>query len=301
LHPHADRDTFLGTDMGERFGLALQQSNRNPAALQFPMDTLYVLCRSVDHRYAPPLDAADVEAAVAQKSEYFTVEADANPLVQEILAGGRVSFEGIAAVDKHAFLRGPATFFRTHEILRKTFAANTPITIGTREYSREDVAVMFERCVPNSKLELIPWCSLGRYRVSLGLAWGATLLTAHITARGNESEVLLDPFVLYYMGSTTTIAALTYTTVKQNRDVRCAAAWNSAMYLDLNADLLRRNCRALAVARKEYVPQETPFKTTRFYYALARKVESHGFDAELTKRLATSPPTKSELGNAHPA
>lgn len=252
------------------------------------MDTLYVLCRSVDRRHSLRLDSEEANEAITQKSAYFDAEAKVNPLVHEILISGRVSCGDLGRSDNDRFLVGPATFFRTHEILRKTRRSNVPITIGRREYTHDEVAEMFARCIPNAKLEQLPWCSLGRCRVSLGLALGLTLLVAHITARGQESDQLLDPFVLYYMGIATVIAALIYPIIRQNRDVRQAAPWNSAMYLDLNADLLRRNSPALAVARKEFVPQEKPLKTPRFYYALARKIESHGFDAELMQRLSAS-------------
>lgn len=275
--------------MGEPSDLQPRSRIAIPPPL-FSMDTLYVLCRSVDHRYAHLLDAADVEAAFTQKRAYFAAEAEHNPLVQEIMTGGTVTFDGLEAVDRHAFLVGPATFFRTHEILRKTLATNHRIKVGQQEYSREEVAAMFARCVPNARLERLPWCSLGRYRVSLGLAWGATLLTAHFTARGQDVDLPVDPFVLYYMGIITTVAALIYPSLRQNRDVRDVAPWNSAMYLDLNADLLRRNNRAVAVARKEYVPQERPLKTPRFYYALARTIEAHGFDTELAQRLSAPAP-----------
>lgn len=245
------------------------------------MDTLYVLCRSVDHRHPDQMGADEAREACAQKTAYFNAEAKINPLVEAILTGGRVTFDGLSAQDKHGFLDGPATFFRTHEILRKTQSSQARLAIGPREYTHDEVAAMFSRCVPNAKLARLPWCSLGRLRISLGLAWAATLLVAHITARGQEGDDLFDPFALYYTGSITTVAALIYTTLKQNRDVRHAAPWNSAMYLDLNADLVRRNSPALARAREECVPQEKPFKTSRFYYAVARKIESHGFDAEL--------------------
>ena len=250
------------------------------------MDTLYVLCRSVDHRYAHLMEAGEADVAVEQKRAYFAAEAKGNPLVQAILAGGRVSYDHLLADDKRGFMAGPATFFRTHEILRKTREMNCPITIDGREFSHNEVADMFASCIPNAKLAHLPWCSLGRCRISLGLAWAATLLVAHFIARGQENDDLFDPFVIYEMGLVTTVVALIYTILKQNRDVRYAAPWNSAMYLDLNADLLRRNSPALAVARKEYVPQEKPFKSAHFYYALARKIESHGMDAELMQKLS---------------
>ena len=249
------------------------------------MDTLYVLCRSVDRRHGEEMPSRDADEVRAQKIAYFKREAEVNPLVHEILTGGKVRCDGLTE-GRDAFLSGPATFFRTHEILRKTRRANLPLTIGANEYSHDEVAALFDRCVPNAKLAYLPWCSLGRLRISLGLAWSLTLVVSHISARGHEDDQLLDPFVIFYLGSITTVAALSYTTFKQNRDVRNAAPWNSAMYLDLNADLVRRNLPALAMARKEFIPQEKPFKTSRFYYALARKIESHGFDTELLQRLA---------------
>jgi hypothetical protein len=261
----------------------------------FPMDTLYVLCRSADRRHGEQMTSRDADEVRAQKNAFFKTEAKENPLVHAILVGGSVELDGLSAHDKGGFLVGPATFFRTHEILRKTRRANPPLTIGGREYSHDEVATMFNRCVPNAKLAHIPWCSLGRLRVSLGLAWALTFLVAHITARGQEGDELLDPFALYYVGSIMTAAALIYTMIRQNRDVRHAAPWNSAMYLDLNADLVRRNSPALAMARKEFVPQEKPFKSSRFYYALARRIEAHGLDAELLQRLSVSQSSSDEI------
>lgn len=121
--------------------------------------------------------------------------------------------------------------------------------------------------------------------MSLGIAWSTTLVVAHAVARGSESTSPLDGAVLFYMGTVTTIAALIHTALKRNRDVRHAAPWNSALYLDLNADLLRRGSPALAVARKELIPQKRPFKTHGFYYAIARGIESHAFDVELSHHL----------------
>ena len=249
------------------------------------MDTLYTLCRAADNRYVLPLQVTDAAEIVAHKKAYFTAEAERNPLVREILTRGRVIYDGIAADDRRAFLVGPATFFRTHEILRKTRSTNRPICVGPREYTHNEVVAMFARCIPNVMLEYIPWCSLSRYRMSLGLAWSTTLIVSHIVARGNESAFPLDGAVLVYMGTITTVAALAHTALKRNRDVRHAAPWNSALYLDLNADFLRRGSPALAVARKEFVPQKRPFKTHAFYYAIARGIESHAFDADLLRHL----------------
>ena len=266
------------------------------------MDTLYVLCRSVDRRHDSHMEPADADEACDRKHAYFEAEANVNPLVKEILVGGTITCDGLAAHDRYGFLQGPATFFRTHEILRKTQRANTPLIIGGREYMHDEVAAMFDRCVPNAKLTHLPWWSFGRYRMSLGLAWALTLVVAHITARGQDADNLLDPFALYYGGSITTVVALIYTTMKQNRDVRHAAPWNSAMYLDVNATLIRQNSQTLAIARKEYLPQEKPFKTSRFYYSLARKIESHAFETELLQRQsATEPSTADALfQNARP-
>jgi hypothetical protein len=74
--------------------------------------------------------------------------------------------------------------------------------------------------------------------------------------------------------------------LKANRDPRHAAPWNSAMYLDINAALLRRNSDALALARKEFIAQQRPFKKPAFYYALAREVERSGYEAELRARAS---------------
>ncbi|HTO03603.1 MAG TPA: hypothetical protein VL069_07870 [Opitutus sp.] len=266
------------------------------------MDTLYVLCRSVDRRHDSHMEPADADEACDQKLAYFEAEAKVNPLVKEILAGGTITCDGLAAHDSHGFLQGPATFFRTHEILRKTQRANSPLYIGGREYSHDEVTAMFDRCIPNAKLAHLPWWSFGRFRMSLGLAWALTLVVAHISARGQETDEWLDPFVLYYSGSITTVAALVYTTMKQNRDVRHAAPWNSAMYLDVNADLIRQNSPVLAFARKEFVPQEKPFKTSRFYYSLARRIESRAFATELLRRqsAAQSPAAEIPLQNSGP-
>ena len=264
------------------------------------MDTLYVLCRSADRRHGEHMHSREADEVRAQKTTYFKAEAKVNPLVQEILTGGSVRFDGMSDYDTAGFLAGPATFFRTHEILRKTRRANPPLTLGGREYSHDAVSAMFNRCVPNAKLAHIPWCSLGRLRISLGLAWALTLVVSHITARGQAGEEMLDPFALFYTGSITTALALIYTTLRQNRDVRHAAPWNSAMYLDLNADLVRRNSPGLAMARKEFVPQEKPFKSSRFYYALARKIEAHGFDIELMQRLSASGRSSNEMPFQNP-
>jgi len=249
------------------------------------MDTLYVLCRSVDNNHPRPLAAADVATIVAHKQAHFHHEAQTNPLLGEILAGGNIASGGPGIRDRHGFLRGLATFFRAHELLRKTRAANAPFVIGERQFSHDEVADMFARCIPNANLCHIPWFSLASYRMSLALAWVITLLTAHLMAQEEGRGLPFDPAVLYYLGIASTVVALVGTSLTQNRDVRHAAPWNSALYLDLNADLLRRGSPTLAVARKEILPRQSLFKTPRFYYALARRIESHDFDAELARLL----------------
>ena len=139
--------------------------------------------------------------------------------------------------------------------------------------------------VPNAKLQHLPWFSPSRYVTSLALAWGATLLIAHLFARDNPADGPFDTFVLYHLGLIASIVALAYTALKTNRDVRQSAPWNSAIYLDLNADLVRRNSPGLACARKEMLPQQKGFKHPDFYYALARRIEAHGFDEELARRV----------------
>jgi hypothetical protein len=245
------------------------------------MDTLYTLCRSADNHYAPPFTAEQAAEIASHKTTYFSHEAAENPLVQEILQGGTITYFGLKQEDRRRFLDGPATFFRTHEILRRTRGKNVPLVIGGREYPHDTVAALFGRCVPNAKLQHLPWFSLARYTTSLALVWGATLLIAHLFARDNPGGEMFDPFVLYHLGMFGTIAALTYTALKSNRDVRGSAPWNSAIYLDLNSDLVRRNSPGLVGARKEFIPQQRLFKHPDFYYPLARRIEAHGFDADL--------------------
>ena len=251
------------------------------------MDTLYTLCRSADNHYAPPFTAEQVAEINSHKATYFSHEAALNPLVREILAGGSVTFFGVQQHDHRHFLEGPATFFRTHEILRRTRRSNSPLIIGGREYPHNTVAEMFARCVPNAKLQHVPWFSPSRYLSSLAYVWGATLLVAHLFARDNPSMGTFDPFVLYHGGLIGSIVALVYTALKSNRDVRQSAPWNTAVYLDLNADLVRRNFPGLSYARKELLPHQKGFKHPDFYYPLARRIEAHGFDEELTRRLGT--------------
>ena len=61
------------------------------------------------------------------------------------------------------------------------------------------------------------------------------------------------------------------------------------MYLDINAALLRSTSNALALARKEFIAQQRPFKKPAFYYAMAREVERTGYESELRARSAATP------------
>jgi len=251
------------------------------------MDNLYTLLRSADNSRTPPLTLNEATDLLNRKKAYFLEEAKTNPLAREILRGGRIACDGLANPGNDNFLAGPATFFRVHELLRKTRSKNLPLQIGNAEFCHNDVVDLFERCVPNVHLHYAPWCSPARYTASLGLAWGSTLLVAHLVARSSDSQTYLDAGVLYHMGLYTTLAALLYTALKKNRDVRHAAPWNTAIYLDLNTDLIRRDLPAAALARKEFIPRQRGlFKTPDFYYPLARKIEQHGFDAELSALLA---------------
>lgn len=260
------------------------------------MDTLYTLCRSIDRRHVLPLSPTAAHDVAACKREYLLNEAKSNPLLHEVLCGGTVTFHRIETADRHGFLQGPATLFRTHEILRKTRASNTPIRIGDQEHSHAQVVDWFARCVPNVRLHHVPWWSLSSYRTSLALAWSATLLTAYFVGRDGESPTLLDSAVLFYMGVLTTIVALVHVSLSKNRDFRHAAPWNSAMYLDVNIDQFRRNAPGLAWARKELVPQQRPFKSRDFYYALARSIEHQQFDRVLEPHLLRT----STVGATHP-
>jgi len=251
------------------------------------MDNLYTLLRSVDNSHTLPVSTQEAAEIIGRKKAYFAEEAKTNPLAREILLGGRIACDGLAIPGQKKFLLGPATFFRTHELLRKTRSTNLPLQIGNAEFAHNEVVDQFERCVPNVHLHYSPWCSLARYTTSLGLAWGSTLLVAHIVTRNSESPTYLDRGVLYHMGLYTTLGALLVTAFKKNRDVRRAAPWNTAIYLDLNVDLIRRDLPVAAVARKEFIPRQPGlFKTPDFYYTLARKIENHSFDAELAVRLA---------------
>ncbi|MFO1447908.1 MAG: hypothetical protein U1F61_07095 [Opitutaceae bacterium] len=256
------------------------------------MDTLYTLCRSADNRHALPLSDEACAEVMLRKRAFFTDEATQNPLVDEILKGGRIRAHEMERFDRHGFGDGPATFFRAHELLRWTRSANVPLLIGEREFSHTAVAEMFSRCVPNAKLQHIPWFSMARYSTSLALAWGGTALVAHLFARENGGETVFDRMVLSRLGLLATAVAVVTSALKANRDPRHAAPWNSAMYLDINAQLLRRNSTALGLARKEFVPNQRPFKKPAFYYALARDVEATGYEAQLRAR-AISPATAS--------
>lgn len=249
------------------------------------MDTLYTLCRCVDRQFPLPLTSEDVSAVAERKKALFAAEAKENPLVREILQGGVIKCRLFKNRGEGDFTVGAATFFRTHEILRHTRSANFPIILGDCEYDHNEVATLFARCVPNVKLHHIPWFSPGRYSMSVGLAWGSTLLTSHVVARGAVNDGVLDHSVLFHVGVYSTVGAVVYTTLRQNRDIRRSAPWNSALYLDLNTDFIRRDLPAVALARKEVIPRQRPFKTHAFYYALARKIEAHGFDEELRRGL----------------
>ena len=254
----------------------------------FAMDTLYTLLRSADRRHSLPLQPDAARDIVACKQAYIQAEAEGNPLLREILAGGTVRFEGIESVDRHGFLKGPATFFRVHEILRKNRAGDQPIRIGGEEFSHDDAVAFFCRCMPNVWLRHVPWHSLAHYRLSLPLAWGSSLLVSHLVARSSTEGGFLDGTILYYMGIGTTTAAVVYSTLRSSRRLNRPAPWNSALYLDLNIDLFRRQSPALAAARKDCLPRQTPWKTPDFYYALARRIEHGGFDEALSRQLPTA-------------
>lgn len=249
------------------------------------MDTLYTLCRSVDNHHAPPLSAEQVAEISAHKKTYFEQEAVRNPLVRAILSGATVTYFGIERDDRHGLLRGPAGFFRTHEILRQSRRSNKPLKIDGCEYPHNDVAAMFARCIPNTKLQHNPWFSAARYTTTLGLVWGVTLIAAHLAARDTGEGGLFDSGILYFLGFGGTGVALVVSALARNRDVRQASPWNSATYLDLNADLVRRSSPLLAVARKEFLPQQRPFKTPEFYYPLVRRIENHALDDDLGRRM----------------
>jgi hypothetical protein len=264
------------------------------------MDNLYTLLRSVDHRCSAALTAKEAAERLDRKKAYFLEEAKKNPLVREILQGSRITCDGLRKPADGSFLSGPPTFFRIHELLRKTRSKNLPLQIGGQEFSHNEVVEMYERCVPNVRQHHAPWCSLSRYTTSLGLAWGSTLLVAHIVGRSWDNQAMIDPGVLYHMGLYTTLGALLYTAVTKNRDVRHSAPWNTANYLDLNIDLIRRNLPTAAFAKKEILPRQSFFKTPAFYYNLARKIENHGFDTELAAQLSGQNKTDSSAkANSH--
>ena len=247
------------------------------------MDNLYTLLRAVDNSHAEYPSPKQAGEILRRKKAYFQEEAKTNPLAREILNNGRIDCD---LVDKtkghHTFLVGPPTYFRVHELLRRTRKKNLPLQIGGQEFSHNQVVDLFERCVPNVQLHHAPWCSLARYTTSLGLAWTSTLLTAHLVGRNADQSILLDLGILCQMGLYTTLLALLFTAFKTNRDVRRAAPWNTALYLDLNVDLVRRDLGSVAVAHKDILPRQPGlFKTPDFYYPLALKIENHGFDAEL--------------------
>jgi len=264
------------------------------------MDNLYTLLRAVDNSCCPPLSRQEAVELLKRKKAYFTEEAKANPLAREILHNGCVACDLVPKIGHGSFLAGSPTFFRVHEILRRTRKANFPILIGNEEYSHNDAVDLFERCVPNVQLHHAPWCSPARYSASLGLAWASTLLVSHIVARSGDSPLLFDTGVLRHMGLYTTIMALLYTAFKTNRDVRHAAPWNTALYLDLNIDLVRRDLPTAAAAHKDILPRQGFFKTPDFYYALARKIENHGFDTELSARLSDQKTVAPTIPNAQP-
>ncbi|MFT3784456.1 MAG: hypothetical protein QM790_20790 [Nibricoccus sp.] len=249
------------------------------------MDNLYTLLRAVDNSYALPLSRRDATSILTRKKAYFLEEAKTNPIVREILNNGCVACDEVDKTGHRSFLNGAPTFFRVHELLRCTRRKNLPLQVGAKEVSHNEAVELYERCVPNVRLYHAPWCSLARYSTSLGLAWTSTALVAHFVARSWDSDTLLDPEVVYRMGLVTTVLALGYTAFKSNRDVRHSAPWNTALYLDLNVDLIRRDLPAAAAAHKDVLPRQGFFKTPEFYYSLAQKIESHGFDTELTARI----------------
>ena len=251
------------------------------------MDNLYTLLRAVDNSHALPLTPKEAAELLNRKKAHFLEEAKNNPLAREILRGGQVTCDSLPKPVANNILLGPATFFRVHELLRKTRSKNFPLQIGGREFPHNAVVDLYERCMPNVQLHHAPWCSLAHYTTSLGLAWGGSLLVALIAGSSGDGRAALDPRVLHYMGIYTTLAALLYTALKKNRDVRHSAPWNTAIYLDLNTDLVRRDQPAVAAATKEFIPRQRGlFKTPDFYYPLARKIENHGFDPELNALLS---------------
>jgi hypothetical protein len=252
------------------------------------MDTLYTLCRSADNRWALPLTAEQAAEVAARKRAYFADEAARNPLVAEILREGTLDYHGLEKDDRRGFLQGPAGFLRCHEVLRRTQRSNRPVRIGGREFAHDEAAGLFARCVPNAKLEHRPWYSTSRYTTTLALAWGVTLLAAHLVGR-DEGTGLFEPRILSQLGLLLTAAAVVTSALRSNRDLRHAAPWNSAVYLDLNASLVRRGAPELGLARKETLPRQRTFKTPAFYYPLAERVRRGGYDDELRRLASVSP------------
>jgi hypothetical protein len=245
------------------------------------MDTLYTLCRSADNRHAVPLGADARAGVIAHKRAFFADEAAVNPLVAEILRGGTVSVHVPSAGRRAEFLRGPASFFRTHELLRRTRSTNAPLLLGGREYPRVEVLGFFQRCVPNTNLHFRPWFSTARYTTSLGLAAAGTILIAHLVALTSDNDALFDHAVAWQAGVLLFAAAILSSARRSNRDPRHAAPWNSAIYLDANAALIRSGSPSLAVARKEWIPQQRLFKEPAFYDRLLAEIESGRFAEHL--------------------
>lgn len=261
------------------------------------MDNLYTLLRAVDNSHALPLTPKEAADLLNRKKSHFLEEAKTNPLAREILRGGQVSCDSLPKPAASSILDGPATFFRVHELLRKTRAKNFPLQIGGREFPHNTAVDLYERCVPNVQLHHAPWCSPARYTTSLGLAWGCSLLVALVAGSSEDGQPALDTHVLCYAGTYMTLAALLYTAIKKNRDVRHSAPWNTAIYLDLNTDLIRREQPAAAAAHKDILPRQKFFKTPEFYHALVRKIEAHGYDAELTARVSSPASAPADSGN----
>lgn len=241
------------------------------------MDTLYTLCRSADNRHALPLSDSARAEAVVHKRAFFAEEAAVNPLVAEILRGGAVGLHAPLRGRRATFLSGPASFFRTHELLRRTRETNAPLLIGGREYSRDTVLTLFQRCVPNTNLRFLPWFSTARYTMSLGLAAAATVLIGHVVALTSDEGGLFDRDVAWQAGVFLFALAVLSSARRSNRDPRHAAPWNSAIYLDANAQCIRSGSSALALVRKESIPQQRLFKDPTFYDELLRQIESGRF------------------------
>lgn len=241
------------------------------------MDTLYTLCRSADNRHALPLSDDARAEVVIHKRAFFAEEAAVNPLVAEILRGGTVRAQVPLTGGRAEFLSGPASFFRTHELLRRTRNTQAPLLIGSREYPREEVVTFFQRCVPNSNLHFLPWFSTARYSMSLGLAAAATVLIGHVVALTSDEGGLFDREVAWQVGVFLFAIAVLSSARRSNRDPRHAAPWNSAMYLDANAQCVRTGSTTLALVRKEALPQQRLFKEPTFYDHLLQQIETGRF------------------------